>query len=108
MELVGQPVKLGIELHRENKNVKDQAGNYVPTAEIREFNTITRVFHAKTCQTASEYNAQAPAEFMAMWAKEFDGKVIDKTAKGPVAPAPMSSGTPSPAAAGKPSLFGGG
>jgi hypothetical protein len=108
IELVGQPVKLGIEFHRENKNAKDQAGNYVPTAEIREFNTITRVFHAQTGQTAAEYNAQAPAEFMALWVKEFDGKVIDKTAKGPVAPAP-TGGTPTPAAAGgKPSLFGGG
>lgn len=109
VELVGQPVKLGIELHRENKNAKDQAGNYVPTAEIREFNTITRVFHVKTGQTAAEYNAQAPAEFMALWVKEFDGKTIDKTAKGSVAPAP--SNLPGPgapvAAAGKPSLFGG-
>ena len=109
VELVGQPVKLGIELHRENKNAKDQAGNYVPTAEIREFNTVTRVFHVKTGQTAAEYNAQAPAEFMALWVKEFDGKVIDKTTKGPVAPAPASAGsTPTPAASGKPSLFGGG
>jgi hypothetical protein len=107
VELVGQPVKLGIEFHRENKNAKDQAGNYVPTAEIREFNTITRVFHVQTDQTAAEYNAQAPAEFMAAWVKEFNGKVIDKTAKGPVAPA--AAGAPAtPAAAGKPSLFGGG
>lgn len=107
VELVGQPVKLGIEFHRENKNAKDQAGNYVPTAEIREFNTITRVFHVQTNQTAAEYNAQAPAEFMAAWVKEFDGKVIDKTTKGPVAAAPNAPGTPTPAA-GKPSLFGGG
>jgi hypothetical protein len=107
VELVGQPVKLGIEQHRENKNAKDQAGNYVPTAEIREFNTVTRVFHAQTGQTASEYNAQAPAEFLALWAKEYDGKVIDKTAKGPVAPAP-SGGTAATPAGGKPSLFGGG
>lgn len=107
MELVGKPVRIGIEFHRENKNAKDQAGNYVPTAEIREFNTITRVFHPTTGQTAAEYNAQAPAEFMALWVKEFNGKVIDKTAKGPVAPAP--AGAPStPAATGKPSLFGGG
>jgi hypothetical protein len=107
VELVGQPVRLGIEFHRENKNVKDQAGNYVPTSDIREFNTITRVFHTQTGQTAAEYNAQAPAEFMAMWVKEFDGKVIDKTAKGPVAPAP-TAGPAAPAAGGKPSLFGGG
>ena len=106
VELVGQRTKLGIELHRENKNAKDQAGNYVPTAEIREFNTITRVFHAQSGQTASEYNAQAPAEFMDMWSKEFTGKVIDKTTKGPVAP--VAAGAPAAAAAGKPSLFGGG
>jgi len=107
VELVGQPVKLGIELHRENKRAKDQAGNYVPTAEVREFNTITRVFHTKTNQTAAEYNAQAPAEFLGLWVKEFLGKTIDKTAKGPVAAAPSTPGAATPAA-GKPSLFGGG
>jgi hypothetical protein len=107
VELVGQPVKLGIEFHRENKNAKDQTGAYVPTAEIREFNTITRVFHVQTGQTASEYNAQAPAEFMGLWEKEMTGKVIDKTAKGPVAPAPNAPPAAS-GAAGKTSLFGGG
>ena len=107
VELLAQPVKLGIELHRENKRVKDQAGAYVPTAEIREFNTITRVFHTKTNQTAAEYNAQGPAEFLDLWKKEFEGKVIDKTTKGAVAPAAAAPGAAAPAA-GKPSLFGGG
>lgn len=107
VELVGQQITLGIEWHKENKNVKDQTGAYVPTAEIREFNTVTRVFHATSKQTAAEYNAQSPAEFMVAWEKEFKGKVIDKTIKGPLAPAPTASaGTP--AATGKPSLFGGG
>ena len=107
VELSGQIVKGGIENHRENKRAKDQAGNYVPTAEVREFNTITRVFHPQTKQTATEYNTQAPAEFHDAWVKEFTGKVIDKTAKGSVAPAagPVAS---TPAATGKPSLFGGG
>jgi hypothetical protein len=108
VELVGQPVQIGIEFHRENKNAKDQAGNYVPTAEIREFNTITRVFHVQTGQTANEYNAQAPAEFKDAWVKEFTGKVIDKTAKGPVAPVPTGAPSTPAAAGGKPSLFGGG
>jgi hypothetical protein len=107
VELTGQKVKLGIELHRENKRAKDQTGNYVPTADVREFNTITRVFHPATNQTAAEYNAQAPAEFMGMWVKEFLGKTIDKTSKGPVATAPAAPGAAAPAA-GKPSLFGGG
>lgn len=107
VELTSKAVKLGIELHHENKRVKDQAGNYVPTADVRDFNTITRVFHPTTNQTAAEYNAQAPAEFMGLWVKEFLGKVIDKTTKGPVAPAASSSPS-TPAAGGKPSLFGGG
>jgi hypothetical protein len=108
IELVGQPVKLGIEQHRENKNAKDQAGNYVPTAEIRDFNTITRVFHAQTGQTAAEYNAQQPAEFLTLWVKEYDGKLIDRTTKGSVTPAPVGGTTTTLGAVGKPSLFGGG
>lgn len=107
VELVGQQITLGIEQHRENKNAKDQTGTYVPTAEIREFNTVTRVFHFTSKQTAAEYNAQAPAEFMALWDKEFKGKLIDKTVKGGVAATATPAGTPA-AAAGKPSLFGGG
>ena len=105
VELSGQLVKLGIENHRENKRAKDQAGNYVATSEVREFNTITRVFHTQTKQTAAEYNAQAPAEFMDAWVKEFTGKVIDKTTKGSVAPVAGPAATPT---SGKPSLFGGG
>jgi hypothetical protein len=108
VELVGQQITLGIEWHKENKNAKDQTGAYVPTAEIREFNTITRVFHATSKQTAAEYNAQQPAEFMAMWEKEFKGKIIDKTIKGALAPAPAPSAGGTPAATSKPSLFGGG
>lgn len=109
VELVGKPVKLGIEHHRENKRAKDQTGAYVPTAEVREFNTITRVFHTQTNQTAAEYNAQSPAEFMAIWVKEFEGKVIDKTAKTGVAAAAATATPAGPAAAtaSKPSLFGG-
>jgi hypothetical protein len=108
IELSGQLVKVGIENHRENKRAKDQAGNYVPTAEVREFNTITRVFHTQTKQTAAEYNAQGPAEFHDAWVKEFTGKVIDKTAKGAVAQPVSGNTVAATPAGGKPSLFGGG
>jgi hypothetical protein len=108
VELVGQTVKLGVELHKENKKQKDQAGNYVPTSEIRDFNTITRVFNVKTNQTMAEYDAQAPAEFQDRWVKEYKGKVIDKTVvKGSVAAA-AGAGAASPAPAAAKSLFGGG
>ena len=109
VELVGEAVSLGIEQVRENKQQKDQAGNYVDTAEIRESNTITRVFHTKTGQTAAEYDAQAPAEFKALWLKEFKGKVRDKTNKNltPATTAASTGGaTPATTGAAKSSLFG--
>lgn len=107
VELTGEAVKLGIELVKENKNAQDQTGAYVPTAEVREFNSITRVFHTKTNQTVSEYDTQAPAEFMTLWLNEFKGKPRDKTIKG-LTPAASAAGAPAGAAAPKSSLFGGG
>lgn len=109
VELVGEAVNLGIEQVRENKQQKDQAGNYVDTAEIRESNSITRVFHTKTGQTAAEYDAQAPAEFKALWLKEFKGKIRDKTNKN-LTPATAAASTGGASAsttgAAKSSLFG--
>lgn len=110
VELTGEAVCIGIELIRENKQQKDQAGNYVDTAEIREVNSITRVFHTKTGQTAAEYDAQAPAEFKALWLKEFKGKVRDKTNKAltPATTAASTTGAaPTSTGNGKISLFGG-
>ncbi len=107
VELIGEAVKLGITHLIENKQVKDQAGNYVDTAELRESNTIERVFHPKSGHTAAEYDAQGPAEFIQLWLREFKGKPRDKSKKTGVAAAPAGA----PAAAGgaaKTSLFGGG
>lgn len=104
VELLGQEVKLGIVQIRENKQVKDQTGEYVPTSEARELNSVERVFHPKTDHTIAEYDAQAPAEFMAAWLKEYKGKVRDKYK--PVAGAPAAA-TSGGSAASKSSLFGG-
>jgi len=108
VELTGQAVCLGIEHTKENKQAKDQAGNYVDTPDVRESNSIVRVFHPKTGQTAAEYDAQAPAEFKALWVKEFAGKVRDRTNKAITAAAAIpGNGTATPAT-GKTSLFSGG
>ena len=109
VELSGEAVKLGIAYLRENKNVKDQANNYVPTNELRDSNVIERVFHPKTGQTISEYDAQTPSEFLGLWLKEFDGKIRDKSKVIAGAPpaATATAGAPAGATAGKSSLFGG-
>lgn len=104
VELTGQEVKLGIVHVRENKQAKDQTGQYVPTPDVREYNTVERVFHPKTDHTIAEYDAQAPAEFMAAWLKEYKDKVRDKYKPVPGASAaPSSGGFTAP----KTSLFGG-
>lgn len=105
VELTGEAVSLGIELIRKNKQAKDQAGNYVDTAEIVELNSITRVFHVKTGQTAAEYDAQGPAEFKGLWLKEFKGKVRDKTNKS-LTPATTATAPGNGGGAAKSSLFG--
>lgn len=108
VELTGRPVQLGIELLRENKRVKDQAGKYVPVADVRESNVIARVFHTDSGQTINEYETGTPAEFKGKWLAEFKGKPRDKTDKSlkasPGAPASTGTSTPAPAK----SLFGGG
>jgi len=108
VELTGQAVCLGIELTRENKQVKDQTGNYVATPDIRESNSIARVFHVKTGQTAAEYDAQKPAEFKDLWLKEFAGKPRDRTNKALAGVTAPAGTTPPGAAPGKTSIFGGG
>lgn len=108
VELVGENVCLGIEFLRENKNAKDQAGNYVATAETRDSNVIARVFHTKTGQTAAEYDAQAPAEFKGLWLKEFQGKIRDRSKAVAGGAAPAAAAASGGAAAPKTSLFGGG
>ena len=108
VELVGQAVCLGIEHSRENKRVKDQAGNYVDTPEIRESNTIARVFHVKTGQTVSEYDSQKPAEFKDLWLKEFKDKTRDRTNKAITATAAPTGSPAATPSSGKTSLFGGG
>lgn len=108
VELTGEAVKLGIEFLRENKNAKDQAGNYVPTAELRDSNVIARVFHPKTNQTAAEYDAQQPAEFMALWVKEFQGKIRDRSKQVAGAAPAAATAAGAPVVAKASSLFSGG
>jgi hypothetical protein len=110
VELTGADINIGIENILENKQVKDQANNYVAIAETREVNEWTRVFHPKTGQTALEYDEQKEAEFKARWVAEFGGKQRDKTDKSLKASAPAAaSSAPTSGTAATPgkSLFGG-
>lgn len=105
VELTGEKVCLGIELVRENKNVKDQTGTYVATAETRDSNQLARVFHVKTGHTVAEYDAQEQPTFKNLWLTEYKGKMRDRSKAGSAAPAAAGASAATTTGA-KPSLFG--
>lgn len=76
----GKPITLGILKQIVDKNVKDGNGNYVPSGETREENTIDKVFHTDTGKTVSEFTAKVEQpEFMGKWADKNKGTVRDRT-----------------------------
>lgn len=107
VDLLGAKIKAGIVKQKVNKQVKGDNG-YVPTAETREQNEITKFFRDEDNLTVAEIQAgESEAKFCDDWLNTFKGKVIDKTV--PVAPTPGGAAAPATGqAAAKPksSLFG--
>jgi hypothetical protein len=94
-ELLGQPIKLGLLKVLEDKNVKNAAGEYVPSGDTRESNQIDKVFHSDTGLTVVEAESgMTEGEFYLKWQETNKDKVRDKTAKDkPKAGAPAASRT---------------
>lgn len=79
-DLMGQKVKLGIKQVKEYKQVKDQSGTYVDSDEIKEHNTIDKVFHATNSKTVNETLAKKEtAEFIDEWKAKWENNIDDKT-----------------------------
>lgn len=111
VDLIGQPILVGLLKQTVDKNVKDAAGNYVASGETREENEIDKIFRASDRMTTAEIRAQATeAAFAAKWEEKWAGKTKDKSTKAAgTAGAPKAAGAPAAAGAGnKPtnSLFG--
>lgn len=78
-ELIGKPYVLGIKKVRENKKTKNGNGDYVPTADVREFNDLDKVFHPKSKLTVNELRASADApDFHDKWAERWTDNTHDK------------------------------
>lgn len=80
-EVLGKPVHIGLLKEIVDKNQKDSAGNYVPTGDTREQNSIDKFFHPETKQTYSEAKDGKPGEFYDKWLEKNKGKTQNK-AKG--------------------------
>lgn len=104
-EMMGKEVKLGILKTRENKTKYNESkGIYEPTDEIREVNSINKVFHPVSNRTVPECRAeQEEAEFINAWLTKFEGQTIDKTVD---VKKSGKSGSPKSASTPRQSLFG--
>ena len=87
-ELTGQKVYLGILKSIENKNVKnDSTGEYEPSGETREVNSIDKVFHYPSKVTvveareAQKAGRDAEATFFDKWVEKNKGQTRNR-AKG--------------------------
>ncbi len=77
--LLGKTVGLGIVRQLENKNEKDAAGDYQPTADTREVNFIDKVFHHPTNLTVVEArNEITEPKFYDAWIARNQGQTRDK------------------------------
>ena len=88
MELLNKQVYLGLLKQTVNKNVKDAAGNYVPSTETRDENELDKVFHGESKMTLTEIKAKAesPAFFDA-WVAKNAGKTRNRVKPGVAAAA---------------------
>ena len=81
VDLQGGAVYAGIVKSIEDKSKKDAAGNYVPTGETREANSISKFFHSESKQTLAEAIAGTDSKFFTDWLTKFKDQVVNN-AKG--------------------------
>lgn len=82
VELIGQEIIVGLIKQTVDKNVKTDAGTYVPSGEFRDENEIDKFFRSKDRMTTAEIKAEATEPtFIKTWADKWNGTTRDKRAK---------------------------
>lgn len=99
--LTGAKIKVGILHKKEFKQKKDDSGQYVNTADVREINEVDKYFHPETGRTVNEYMHEVEtSEFLESWLKHNKDKVRDRTAGASGGAGAGQSGSGRPQAAG--------
>jgi len=81
MNLIGKPVKVAVSQITEDKNKKNNAGQYVPTGETRSKNEC-KFFGNAAGQTAEEILSGDDPVMFDKWAEKNTGAIIDKSTQG--------------------------
>ncbi len=102
MDILGKEIVVGLLKQTVDKNVKNDAGVYVPSGETRDENEIDKFFHAETLKTVAELRARAEeASFHAIWTAKWKGQVKNKVkargAAGTAGAPPKAGATKAPA-----------
>lgn len=109
MDIIGKPLKLGVHKVKEYKNVKNDAGEYVPSADIKEFNEISKAFTVDGFTTVELKAGATEAEFITKWVEKNTKDFVKDKTKGVTPVGAASAGTAGMPAAGAtgaaPSLF---
>lgn len=109
VDLLNQPITLGMIKQIVDKNVQQSDGSYAPGGETREENEVDKVFHPQTRLTVLEMKAGAEEpEFFNKWLEKWKD-VTRNRAKGAAAGgkpgAPAKPGVPNGAGKSTPSIF---
>ncbi len=100
MELIGAQITCGVVKQVVDKNVKNAAGDYVPSGETREENEIDKCFRTADGMTVAELTSgETEPAFKAKWDEKNAGKVRMR-AKGATAANAASASSPATAGAG--------
>lgn len=79
-DLLGKDIVIGLIKQTVDKNVKNDAGQYVPSGETRDENEIDKFFRANDHMTTAEIRAAAnEPSFYNTWADKWTGKVRNKS-----------------------------
>lgn len=76
-ELLNQNILIGLMKHRENRNVKDGNGKYVPTKDDRIFNEIDKVFYPDGFSTTEKRAEAAEAKVHKQWAEKYPSDYVE-------------------------------
>lgn len=78
-ELIGVKLKLGITRVKEYKNQKGDDGNYHPIDEVREYNSVHKVFDMDGFTGVERTKKAESAEFIEQWLDKYQNEIVDKT-----------------------------
>lgn len=79
-DLLGKDILLTVEKQIVDKNVKNDAGDYVPSGETREVNEVVKAFCPDDEVTVTEKKAGlTEASFLTKWVEKNEGQTKDKS-----------------------------